>query len=435
MDKDNTTLKTFVKTVFHFFPDFFIRLKAIKDPRDKNKIRYSLKDLILTGLLLFVLKLGARREIKYQLNKPNVLENLKRAFQYGAEKIAHGDTLNVCLSKLAPDNFSNIRILMIRGLIRKKCFEKYRLLGKYYLIVIDGTQHLCFSKRHCEHCLKKKLSNGQTIYYHPVLEAKLILPFGMALSIATEFTENIPFKSKQDCELKALYRLLPKIKSAFPQLRICIGGDSLYANKNVIKMMEEYNWKYIITFKKGSIPTVYQEFEALLPLEPKNRLTYREKDIHQDYQWIKDIDHEGHLVNVLSCYEIKKNEAPKKFVWITNLNIKENNCFIIGNEGGRNRWKIENQGFNMQKRGGYNLEHAYSSNVFAVKNFYLLLQIAHIIAQFMEYGLLGKKLIQKGYGAIKNIAQSLGEELRRTLLDHSALNYLSKRVRITLNSP
>ena len=64
----------------------------------------------------------------------------------------------------------------------------------------------------------------------------------------------------------------------------------------------------------------------------------------QDYQWIKDIDHEGHLVNVLSCYESKKNKAPKKFVWITNLNITEKNCFIIGNEGGRNRWKIENQG-------------------------------------------------------------------------------------------
>ena len=96
----------------------------------------------------------------------------------------------------------------------------------------------------------------------------------MALSVATEFIENEPFKSKQDCELNALYRLLPKIKSAFPQLRICIGGDSLYANKNVMKMIKKYNWKYIIT----------------------------------------------------------------------NLNITEKNCFIIGNEGGRNRWKIENQG-------------------------------------------------------------------------------------------
>jgi len=161
-------------------------------------------NLTLTGLLLFVLKLGARRQIKYQLNKGNVVETFKRVFGYGAEKIPHGDTLNACLSKLAPENLSNLRIPMIRGLIRKKCFEKYRLLGKYYLIVIDGTGWLSFSKRHCDQCLKKRLKNGEVIYCHPVLEAKLILPFGMALSVATEFIENEPFKSKQDCELNAL---------------------------------------------------------------------------------------------------------------------------------------------------------------------------------------------------------------------------------------
>ncbi len=37
-----------------------------------------------------------------------------------------------------------------------------------------------------------------------------------------------------------------------------------------MKMIKEYNRKYI-TFKKGSISTIYQEFEAFLPLEPKNR--------------------------------------------------------------------------------------------------------------------------------------------------------------------
>ena len=84
----------------------------------------------------------------------------------------------------------------------------------------------------------------------------------------------------------------------------------------------------------------------------------------QDYQWIKDIDHEGHLVNVLSCYETKKNKAPKKFVWITNLNITEKNCFIIGNEGGRNRWKIENQGLGKSFPKSYPCCFIFFSNYF-----------------------------------------------------------------------
>ena len=45
------------------------------------------------------------------------------------------------------------------------------------------------------------------------------------------------------------------------------------------------------------------------------------------------------------------------------------------------------------------------------------------------------KRLTFGYGAIKNVAQSLGEELRRTLLDDSIANYLSKRMRITFEYP
>ena len=53
-------------------------------------------------------------------------------------------------------------------------------------------------------------------------------------------------------------------------------------------------------------------------------------------------------------------------------------------EYGRRRWKIENEGFNIQKRQGYNLEHCYSHNYQATKNHYYLIQIGHMIAQIIE---------------------------------------------------
>jgi len=34
----------------------------------------------------------------------------------------------------------------------------------------------------------------------------------------------------------------------------------------------------------------------------------------------------------------------------------------IAQNAGRDRWKIENQGFNSQKHGGFALEHLYSHN-------------------------------------------------------------------------
>jgi len=431
MDQKQTTFASFIKTIRHFFPSFWSWLKNIPDLRNSRKIIYPPQCLIIIGLLLFILRLGSRRQIKFELSSDTLIQNLKSFFPYQAEKIPHGDTLNYFLSRVDPEHIGNFRTSMIRRLLRAKCFAPYRLLGGYYLIVIDGTGHLSFSKRHCEQCVQKKLKNGETIYCHSVLEAKLILPFGMALSIDTEFIENTdPLASKQDCEVKAGYRLLAKIKSKFPQLKICLGLDSLFANQKIMEIAEKYNWKYIINFKTGSIPTVAQEFEALLPLEPENRLSFCQKDVRQEYKWINQIDHEGHRVNVLSCHEIKNNQQPKEFVWLTNLKVTSRNCFIIANEGGRKRWKIENEGFNIQKNGGFNLEHAYSTNVFAVKNFYLLLQIAHILIQLLEYGLLGKKRIKKLYGSGKNVARRLLEELKFTLVDDLTLKWLNKRVRI-----
>ena len=56
-------------------------------------------------------------------------------------------------------------------------------------MAIDGTGALVFGAKHCDHCLTKT-SNGKTTYYHPVLEGKLTMANGLALSVGTEFIEN-----------------------------------------------------------------------------------------------------------------------------------------------------------------------------------------------------------------------------------------------------
>lgn len=91
---------------------------------------------------------------------------------------------------------------------------------------------------------------------------------------------------------------------------------------------------------------------------------------------------------------------------MTNLEINSSNFEEIA-KGGRLRWKIENEGFNMQKNGGYRLEHAYSLNPNAIKNFYFLLQIAHILNQLMEKGSLLKNKLLKVFGSIKNFSAAL----------------------------
>jgi hypothetical protein len=65
-------------------------------------------------------------------------------------------------------------------------------------------------------------------------------------------------------------------------------GDS-YLNQRVLGICQRYRWGYIITFKKGSLPTVFQEFESLKPLEPNNSRKIDTKEKTQQLRWVNEI--------------------------------------------------------------------------------------------------------------------------------------------------
>ena len=430
--------KIFHKTVHHFFPSFVNWLKVIKDPREKSKIEYSLPNLVWVGILLFLLKVESRRQINFRFNTEEFIQNLNLLTKADIEKMAYDGTLAYLLEKLPPETLSHLRVKMVDRLIRMRALEKFRLLGKYYLITIDGTGHLVFNnkKRHCEHCLVKKKDGKVLYYYHNVLEAKLVTENGLAISIATEFIEN-PDKgaSTQDCELRAFYRLIKNLKKDFPQLSVCLLLDGLYAAGPVFDICKNHNWKYIITFKEGSMSDVYAEYMNLKPLFKETFKKITDGKIKQKFNWVTGIDYGEHSLNVLECNESKPRKEKKRFVWITNLQVNQYNFQQIA-KGGRSRWKTENEGFNMQKNGGYNLEHAYSEHELAAKNFYFLLQISHIINQLMEKGSLLEDKIKEAFGSIRNIARKLLEDLRTKSIDPNQLQReLSTPFQIRFSAP
>ncbi len=420
----------FFKTIHHFFPKLSIWFNQADDPRQKNKITYSPSHLLWLGVFLFLMRLGSKRQIKYLFSTEEFRKNMDVLCQSFTDNIAHHDTLENLLEKLSPDELSVIRHKMINRLLRMKCLASFRLLDKYYMVAIDGTGHLAFSKRHCPHCLTKE-KDGKVIYYfHNVLEVKIVTEAGLALSVETEFIENNDTDSKQDCELKAFYRMMKRLKKKFPQLKICILLDSLYAAGPVIKLIEGYGWKYIVTFKEGSMPDTYAEFNNLKNF-CKNTLEIKNENTIQNFSWVNDIGHRGFLFDVLELYESGEDKKTR-FVWLTNFKVNKNNIAEIA-RGGRQRWKIENEGFNVQKNRGYNLEHPYSQNEISMKNFYLLLQIAHIISQLMEKGSLLKDKIEKIFGSIINVFHQLLEDLRTRFIGLKFVNF--KPIQIRLCSP
>jgi hypothetical protein len=450
MDPDEqeqlSILGTCLKTVRHFFGGFARLFRPVYDPRCPELITYPLTAVGFAGVLMFLCRLGARRQINHMF-RGNGPSAAKFQTLFGVETCPHGDTANGLYSRLDLAEVQEVPTSMVEMLIRKKVLYRYRLLGHYYMVAIDGTGRLTFSERHCPHCLTCT-HNGKTTYYHPVLEAKLVTANGFAFSLMTEFVEN-PGKNptKQDCELKAFYRLADRLKQRFPRLPICLLLDGLFAGGPTFALCDKYHWKHLVVLTEDDLSSVHQEFEALMPLAAENRFRFYPSirpETRQDFRWMNDISYvdsekREHITSVIECLETctdsKGERKTTRFKWITNLRVKTNNILALTNQGGRLRWKIENEGFNVQKNGGYALEHAYTTDPTAAKVFYYLLQVAHTLAQLMERGSLFRKAFPAGVGSAKNMAFRLLEAWRNSRLQPEQLQQiLSARIQIRLDT-
>lgn len=255
--------------------------------------------------------------------------------------------------------------------IRRKTFDDAKVL-KHWLVLVDGTELDSGYKKKNEHYLERCYNRGteheKTKYHRAVLEAKLYLGNGLMVSIGTETIENdddyIKYKyseeeRKQDCEIKAFKRLVKKIKQAFPRLPICIVADGLYVAENIMDLCESYHWKFIIRYKEGCAKSIEEEYIAVPEKERAGSVNY-----------VNEMVYRARTINVLEQKETKiksGKEITTEFKWITNFEVKKGNAQKLA-RAGRLRWKIENQGFNRQKRWQGHLEHACSWNAQAQKN-------------------------------------------------------------------
>ena len=245
------------KIIKQYFPDLSKKLNELTDTRHQSYVEYQMSVITITRLLGLLCGIKSMRETTEKLDTEETIKNIGNILEIKLEEIPHYDTINNVFEKINIEELRKIQKYMVNRLIRSKMFDKYRFKGKYFQIVIDGTNMMKFKKRHCKHCLKRVHNEGKEneyrIYYHYVLEAKLVVG-DIVISLDSEFVENEDENvEKQDCEIKAFYRMAKRIKKEYPKLPIVITGDALYACEPVIKRCKENKWEYIIRLKKDRL--------------------------------------------------------------------------------------------------------------------------------------------------------------------------------------
>jgi len=147
----------FARTVRHFFPEFNTWIDDIEDPRFLPFVVYDKHFLLWLGVMLFVCKLGSRRQLDYQFDGdgPEVLANLNRLAGTAQETRPVNKTLEYFLGRVGSAPVAGLVQKMVNRLVRMKALDEARL-QRDFLVLIDGTGYLTFRDRHCEHCLTRQ---------------------------------------------------------------------------------------------------------------------------------------------------------------------------------------------------------------------------------------------------------------------------------------
>jgi len=406
--KELDVLSEVINIIKQYFPELINKFDGLTDLRNQSYVKYKMKVIFIVRLLGLMCEIKSMNELSREFNTEETIKNIAEICELDLDEIPHHDTINDVFETIKISELEEIRKYMIIRLIRSKMLQKYKIRGKYYHIIIDGTGLATSRTKYNPNCLVKnktdKKGNEYQEYSTYVLEAKLVVG-NMVFSIGTEFVENESEDvDKQDCETKAFKRLAEKIKKEYPRLKIIISGDALYASKPVLDICKDKGWKYIIRLKEGAIPTLYKEFTKIT-----KEINDGNESTKKDYEFVNKIEYKDYKINVIKYTEANQ-EKITEFVYMTDLPITNKNIeesIILG----RKRWKIENEGFNIQKNGTFDIGHLYSKNTIAIKAHYMMIQIAHIIRQLLEKGSIKLKELKL---KLKEISQLIKKTLIST---------------------
>lgn len=306
-------------------------------------------------------------------------------------------------SRVATPEVAKIPLRMTRRLMDMRLLEPARLFGQWWLVAIDGTLQ---DRGHD--------TPGAEARYRYVVEAKLVGPHGTMFHLMSEFMDvRDPVRDKEDCELNAFLRLTERLRAEFPRLSVCLLLDGLYPVRPVFDRCAEYGWTFVATLREGRQPLAWAEAVETMAMSPGNVSKGSRKGedgmVEQTLRWTSRVPFGEHEFSVFFSGEVGPACA-SLWAWATNFGIDRDNAYALANHGGRKRQGIEDS-FNVQKNGGFGLEHAFCADRTAAQNYHLMMQAAHILAQLLVNGML-RRLVK----ACRKVSdKKLTELLRRSL--------------------
>jgi hypothetical protein len=360
------------------------RVLDIEDKRQDSKVDHILHDCCLDAFAMMFFQDPSINSFQERLQDARQENNLKTIFN--VRTIPKSTQLRSVLDEVSPFEIELLFADFLRPLQRGKQLELFQFIDNMYLVAIDGTQYFSSNKISCDYCLKKNHRNGKTTYHHQVLAATIVCPgIKQVIPLAPEPVQNSDGNTKQDCEINAGKRIINKIRSTHPKLKIIIAGDGLYSKQPFIDELKQNGMSFILVAKPKDHVFLQEWFTDLKKMKETSKLEFKDPQGRRHlYEWVNNIPLNGtpnaDHVNYFEYSIFKGDKRTYRNSWVTDIPINENNIIQLV-KGGRARWKVENEAFNTLKNQGYHLEHNFGHGE---KNLSYNLLLLNFLAFFMH---------------------------------------------------
>lgn len=333
----------------------------VPDPRTANT-SIRLPDALMSGLAMFALKDPSL--LSFDQRRQHDEKNLQMIFHI--QHVPADTTLRETLDPIDHEQLRPAFRNVFAALQRNNGLASLRFLDGYYLLALDGTEYFSSHQIHCEHCMEKHHRDGRVTYHHQMLGAAIVCPGRReVIPLMPEPILNRDGDTKNDCERNALKRFLPKFREDHPHLRVIATLDALYANAPVIRDLRAAFIPWIIRVKPDGNAFLFEQVRQLAARGLTEDFEAVGSDrVFRRYQLAHNVplneSNPDVRVDFLDVWQPTGHDQWQHFTFILDpllrLSRQQAERWL---QGGRARWKIENETFNTLKNQGYHFEHNY----------------------------------------------------------------------------
>ena len=387
--------------------------EQIVDERQAKKVSITLHDALMSGFACMYFQDPSLLQFQKRMQEDQHRNNLNTLF--AVQEIPKETQMREIIDGISSNYFRRIFQDFYLRLQRGKHLEQYQVFKNLYYFPMDGSEFFSSKEVHCEQCLSKEHKEGEKTYSHQVLQGGIMHPrCSEVIPFMPEQISNSDGTTKQDCEMNAAKRMITKVREAFPQLGLIMGGDALFSKQPIIKDVLALRMHYLFAAKPTDHKYMMEWLEAYPELNQTHFTDDKAREHH--YEWMTEVPLTGEkdslIVNFLRCTIRGKNKSGEEDVlyrnsWVTDFSVSKENIKTLV-ETGRCRWKNENECFNVMKNHGYYMEHNYGHGKKNLAfNFYLLTLLAFFFHQIFELTDKQYQACREKFGSKKHLWEKL----------------------------